>query len=132
MPERSSRAFRTAAAGARQQYDFDSFRLFIWSLRRHRYETAYIERNLKGYAPVLLQDVDFANGKQPGFSVCVEKKDGPRTRREYAVLGNAVRFAGFFGRRFRVLPGLPVIYRDLGSRIPSAKLRFTFGDLDNF
>lgn len=84
----------TTIGGKGHPYDFDSFRVFVWGLRKHRYETAYIERNLKGYSPVLLQDVDFANGKQPGFSVCVEKKDGPRTRREYAVLGNAVRFAG--------------------------------------
>lgn len=35
-------------------------------------------------------------------------------------------------RRFDVSPGLPVIYRDLGSRIPIEKLRFTFGDFDNF
>jgi hypothetical protein len=42
------------------------------------------------------------------------------------------RFSSFFGKRFRTLPGMPVIYRNLGSEIPSEKLRFTFGDLDNF
>ena len=67
-------------------YDFESFRVFIWSLRRHRYETAHIERNLKGYAPVLV------NGSN--FSVCIEKKDGSgRARREYTLIGNSVRFA---------------------------------------
>ena len=35
------------------RYDFDSFRVFIWSLRHHRYETAYIERNLIGFEPVI-------------------------------------------------------------------------------
>jgi len=30
-------------------YEFDSFRVFVWSMRRHRYETAYIERNVRGY-----------------------------------------------------------------------------------
>ncbi|HEY2018693.1 MAG TPA: hypothetical protein VGH38_34550 [Bryobacteraceae bacterium] len=81
-------------------YDFESFRVFIWSLRRHRYETAHIERNLKGYAPVLLKDVEFSTGardttgKYPGFSVCVEKKDGQRVRREYVLLTNIIRFAG--------------------------------------
>lgn len=84
-------------------YDFDSFRVFIWSLRRHRYETAYIERNLRGYAPVLVQDVELSSGKSkgsevtdkyPGFSLCVEKKDGQRYRRQYAFLTNVVRFAG--------------------------------------
>lgn len=84
-------------------YDFDSFRVFIWNLRRHRYETAYIERNLRGYAPVVVKDVELSipkgssgdtTGKYPGFSFCVEKADGQRYRREYAFLTNVVRFAG--------------------------------------
>jgi hypothetical protein len=87
-----------------QSYDFDSFRVFVWSLRRHRYETAYIERNLKGYSPVLLRNVEVSTGQRtkgapaaagyPGFSLCVEKGDGQRYRREYAMLSNVVRFAG--------------------------------------
>jgi SH3-like domain-containing protein len=84
-------------------YDFDSFRVFVWSQRHHHYETAYIERNLKGYAPVLLQEVEFsARGKAkgeavkyPGFSICIEKKDGRRYRLEYALsTAEKVRFAG--------------------------------------
>lgn len=84
-------------------YDFDSFRVFIWSLRRHRYETAYIERNIRGYAPIVLHDVAIAAPKSkqepstvsyPGFSVCLEKKDGQRYRRDYAFITNVVRFVG--------------------------------------
>lgn len=85
-------------------YDFDSFRVFIWSLRRHRYETAYIQRNLRGYFPVLVRSAQSAGGRQvrgapapetfPGFSVCVENRDGARVRRSYAFLVNIVRFAG--------------------------------------
>jgi hypothetical protein len=83
----------------RQPFDFDSFRVFVWSLKRHRYETAYIDRNVEGYWPVLLNEVDYslnrgAAAKYPGFSVCVEKSDGQKYRREYALLGNVVRFAG--------------------------------------
>jgi len=90
--------------GAAAPYDFDSFRVFVWSQRRHRYETAYIERNLKGYSPVLLQEVEYAPGargksavtgtKYPGFSICLTGKDGQRHRREYALLATSVRFAG--------------------------------------
>ncbi len=94
----------TTSASGPQPYDFDSFRVFIWSLRHHRYETAYIERNLRGYSPVLLRDVDFAStarskgpavtAKYPGFSVCMEDAAGQKLRREYALLGNVVRYAG--------------------------------------
>lgn len=93
----------TTIADGVYPYDFDSFRVFIWSLRRHRYETAYIERNIRGYAPVVIQDVEMAAprgkdaaaaAKYPGFSICLEKKDGLRYRRNYAFLTNIVRSAG--------------------------------------
>jgi hypothetical protein len=96
----------TTSASGPQPYDFDGLRLFVWSLRRHRYETAYIERNLRGHSPVLVREVDFtptagarskgaaATAKYPGFSVCVEDAAGQKVRREYALLGNAVRSAG--------------------------------------
>jgi SH3-like domain-containing protein len=93
----------TTMSGGPQPYDFDSFRVFAWSLRRHRYETEYIERNVIGFSPVEVQPVHFSSGKgkntaageeYSGFSVCVEKKDGQRYRREYALLNTVVRFTG--------------------------------------
>lgn len=69
-------------------YDFDGFRVFMWSLRRHRYETALIQRHLRGYFPTV---VDPAAGT---FAVCIEKEDGHRYRRSYRVVENVVRFAG--------------------------------------
>ena len=88
----------TTTTDSKQPWDFDSFRVFVWSLRRHRYETAYIERNLQGYSPVQLKEVELASktgtAKYPGFSICVDRKDGQRVRREYALLGNVIRFAG--------------------------------------
>ncbi len=87
----------TTTADSKQPWDFDSFRVFTWSLRRHRYETGYIERNLKGFSPVLVKDVELTTkgvvSSNPGFSVCMEKKDGQRVRREYALLGQTVRFS---------------------------------------
>ncbi|MEI9970940.1 MAG: SH3 domain-containing protein [Ignavibacteriota bacterium] len=44
-------------------YDFDSLRVFVWSVRRHRYETGHIEKNLVGYSPVELQTVQYSSGK---------------------------------------------------------------------
>jgi len=69
-----------------QPYDFDSYRVFVWSLRHHRYETAYIQRRVEGYFPTLVE--------APGFSVCLEKADGQRVRRIYSLVGNLVRPAG--------------------------------------
>jgi SH3-like domain-containing protein len=81
----------------REAWDYGSFRVFVWSLRRHRYETAYIERNVHGHLPVLLSDVNYSTkgeaSKVPGFSMCLEK-NGEMKRREYALLGQVVRYAG--------------------------------------
>ena len=95
----------TTIGAASATYDFDSFRVFIWNVRRHRYETAYIERKVRGYFPVTLEKVTYGTpvktrGGQttsnvyPGFSVCVEKSDGNRYRRSFAFITNIVRYAG--------------------------------------
>lgn len=48
------------------------------------------------------------------------------------VASRDTRFSRLLAGRFGTSPGLPVIHRDLGSVIPSEKLRYTFGDFDNF
>ena len=94
----------TTIGKSNASYDFDSFRVFIWNVRRGRYETAHIERKIRGYFPVNVEQVAYgapvkipsghaASNLYPGFSVCVEKGDGGRFRRSYAFLTNIVRFA---------------------------------------
>jgi hypothetical protein len=78
----------TASAGLRP-YDFDSFRVFVWSSKRHHYETAYIERNVKGYYPV--ETVTLAGQDEKAFSVVLEDKDGKLYKRTYAFTGYRVR-----------------------------------------
>ena len=85
-------------------YDFDSFRVFVWSIRRRHYETAHIESNLAGFQPVIVETVSFAPSTRgrpagpsethPGFSICMERANGERRRRQYALIGEVIRYAG--------------------------------------
>jgi hypothetical protein len=63
-----------------QPYEFDSFRVFVWSLKHHRYETAYIERNVVGHYPVQVIN----SGALPSFSVVIEGVDGHLYRKTYS------------------------------------------------
>ena len=46
-------------------YDFDQVRVFIWNVRKHRYETAFRQRNIEGYLPVVTGMASDPYGKQP-------------------------------------------------------------------
>ena len=82
----------TTSERGNEPYDFDSFRVFNWGRRKHRYETAHIERRLIGYFPVLvIPHVETRYGSGPGFSLIIEKKDGRRYRRYYVMVGHVVR-----------------------------------------
>ncbi len=63
-----------------QPYEYDSFRVFVWSLRHHRYETAYIQRNVIGHYPVQVIN----SGAMPSFSVVLEGEDGHLYRETYS------------------------------------------------
>lgn len=78
----------TRAAGV-QEYDFDSFRVFVWSTKRSRYETAYIERNVRGRFPIRAESDQGADGS--AFSVVLEDKDGQLYKRTYAFSGYRVK-----------------------------------------
>jgi hypothetical protein len=73
--------------------DFDSWRVFIWNLHRHRYETSYRQRDLSGYFPV---QVDSAEGKAIGrvFHIVTKDDDEKFRKRTYSFDGTLVHLTG--------------------------------------
>lgn len=80
--------------------DFESFRVFIYMLRRHRYETAYIERRVEGFYPVIV-----TSGATPQFALIVRGDDDKLVRRTYRLEGYMVRKIG--EEPWEMKPGTP-------------------------
>ncbi len=58
-------------------YDYNQIRVFTRNRARHRYETAYRERNLEGYLPVKVGHQDFGKeGDLPTFTIRKMNDDG--------------------------------------------------------
>src|SRR5277367_2023133 len=56
-------------------YDFDQVRVFTWNTRKHRYETAFRQRNLEGYLPATVGSQVFDRQTEPIFSYKVATGD---------------------------------------------------------
>lgn len=69
-------------------YDFDSLRIFVWSTKRSRWETAFIERGLKGHLPLELRKT---GAGVAGFDAVVEEKDGRLVKRRYELQSGTFR-----------------------------------------
>ncbi|HEX5282616.1 MAG TPA: SH3 domain-containing protein [Bryocella sp.] len=66
-------------------YDFDQVRVFIWNIKKHRYETSFREHNIEGYLPVKVFKSKDPYGKNPDamqqlptFSYNVLSADAPQ------------------------------------------------------
>jgi hypothetical protein len=46
-------------------YDYDQVRVFTWSLKKHRYETGFRDKNIEGFLPVTIKLTTDPNGKSP-------------------------------------------------------------------
>jgi hypothetical protein len=79
----------TTIAKGSEPYEFDSFRVFVWSRKHHRYETAYVERNIVGHYPIEVHNAD----SDPSFSLFVERDDGHFYRKTYSFEGFRIRLA---------------------------------------
>lgn len=73
-------------------YDFDQARVFSWNLKKHRYETAYRERNFMGNFPVKVGTDNFdKEGVLPTFTLRVQGDNGQLIDRTYKMNGPIVR-----------------------------------------
>lgn len=66
-------------------YDFSQVRVYTWNTRKHRYETAYREKNLTGSLPVEMGQQDFGGreGTLRTFVLHVKDDDGKARQQMY-------------------------------------------------
>ena len=73
-------------------FDYNQIRVFTWNVRRHRYETAYRERNLDGVLPITVGHENFdKEGDLPTFVLRVKDEGGNVTERKYKLNTPIVR-----------------------------------------
>ena len=93
-------------------YDFDQVRVFTWNTKKHRYETAYRQRNVEGYLPVKVSQGKNAQGQPvPEFSITVatsdEVKVDPLTGAARPVQTDVLHYQLEGGMVKRVTTGVP-------------------------
>ena len=73
-------------------FDYNQVRVFSWNLRRHRYETAYRDRNIFGLLPVNVGHDTFEKlGVEPTFAIRVRDEAGNTLEQKYRLEGVIVK-----------------------------------------
>ena len=73
-------------------FDYNQVRVFTWNVKRHRYETAYRERNLDGVLPITVSQENFEKeGTLPVFVLRVKDDSGNVSERKYKMITPIVR-----------------------------------------
>jgi SH3-like domain-containing protein len=93
-------------------YDFDQVRVFTWNVKKHRYETAYRQRNIEGYLPVAISQSKNGKGQAvPAFSITVATSDAvkidPQTGAMRPVATDTLKYQLESGMVKRVTPAGP-------------------------
>jgi hypothetical protein len=75
-----------------QLFDYNKVHVFTWNVKKHRYETAYRERNLNGVLPVKVAHEDFGKeGNLAVFTLRVKDDAGSVLERKYKLNTPIVR-----------------------------------------
>ena len=112
-------------------YDFDQVRVFTWSTRMHRYETAFRQKNIEGFLPIEIKKMKDPYGKSvtaqqelPAFTYKVLSADagpvvpdpetglmvpGKTLTRTYRLEGNVVRRMGAPGSSAGEMEAHPLV-----------------------
>jgi len=73
-------------------FDFNQVRVFSWNVKKHRYETAYRDRNIFGLLPVSVGQEQFENlGTEPTFTIHVRDENGNTAAQKYRLEGVVVK-----------------------------------------
>ncbi len=79
--------------GGKETQDFDSWRVFYWNSRKHRFETSHRQRDLAGYFPVLVDPAQ-QGVKGRTFHLIAKDDDGKFRKRSYSFDGALVHLIG--------------------------------------
>ena len=73
-----------------QEADFSHIRVFTWWIKEHKYVTAYVESDLKGYFPIRVSEVDGV----PHFRLRLMDDQGQKFQKVYGLFDTMTRVVG--------------------------------------